>query len=225
MESNSQSDTKTKSSNTISKPISNIKKVEIKNLSSVNETGFVSTVFINVKVINLNESKALSSLSSSSYLPLVVFESSKLLRKYPVFNSFFSNDEIYEYQQINIGVAIDIDDGLKVFTLYGTDKMDLNQVQDTLSEGLYKYLRKNLSVKELTGSTFTITDLSLYGIDRFIPLVNKNQSAILAISSIDKTLDRFNLSMSFDHRVTEGKLASQFMFELKQALESFKPPD
>ena len=122
-------------------------------------------------------------------------------------------------------MAIDIDDGLKVFTLYGTDKMDLNQVQDTLSEGLYKYLRKNLSVKELTGSTFTITDLSLYGIDRFIPLVNKNQSAILAISSIDKTLDRFNLSMSFDHRVTEGKLASQFMFELKQALESFKPPD
>ena len=56
-----------------------------------------------------------------------------------------------------------------------------------LSQGIYKYLRKSLTPKELTGSTFTVTELSLYGVDRFIPLVNKNQSSILAISSVDET--------------------------------------
>ena len=211
---------KNKKLSTLSKPISNSKKIEIENLLSVNKTGLVSTVFINVKAVDLSNSTE-NSLSSSSYLPLILLETSKLLKKYSSFNSFFANQEIHEYQDINIGLAIDIDDGLKVFTLYETDKKSLAQIKDLLSQGIYKYLRKSLTPKELTGSTFTVTDLSLYGVDRFIPLVNKNQSSILAISSMDETLKRFNLSLSFDHRVIEGKRASEFLFELKELIENY----
>lgn len=209
-----------KNPNIISKPISNSKKIEIENLSNINNTGLVSTVFMNIEAVDLHDSGE-NSKTSSSYLPLILLETSKLLRKYPVFNSFFSNEEIHEYLDINIGLAIDIDDGLKVFTLFAIDKKSLIQIKDSIFQGSYRYLRKSLTPKDLTGSTFTVTDLSLYGVDRFIPLVNKNQSSILGISSVDETLKRFNLSLSFDHRVTEGKRASEFLFELKEGIENY----
>jgi len=208
---------------TTSEPISNSKRIEIESLSSVNKTGLVSTVFMNVRAVDLNDSVKDSSMSSSSYLPLILLETSQLLKKYPAFNSFFSNQEIHTYKDINIGIAIDIDNGLKVFTLYETEKKSLDQIKNLLSQGIYKYLRKDLTPKDITGSTFTVTDLSLYGVDRFIPLVNKNQSSILAISSVDETLKRFTLSLSFDHRVIEGKRASEFLFELKELIENYIP--
>jgi len=102
---------------TISKPIRMAKQLEIKALSSVQLNGLVSTISINVEAFKIDGNNSLLFDASDSYLPLIAYESSKLLNKYPMLNSYFEYGYIYEYVDINIGIALDIDDGLKVYNI------------------------------------------------------------------------------------------------------------
>ena len=198
-----------------SKKISRLKSLEIKALSSVQSAGLVSTIFINIDLdVSLpDDQKAIS------YLPLIASKCSQTIEKFPILNSYFLDNQIIEYDSINIGLALDIDDGLKVFVLPNTNTLSVDEVERYVNEGIYKYLRKSLAPEDLSGSTFTISDLSQYGVERFIPHVNNNQAAILGVSSVDLKLNRFNLSLAFDHRVTEGKVASEFLSTLKGEIE------
>ena len=206
---------------TISSKITLAKINEIKALTSVQSAGIVSTIFISIDVNTPIKGYSSSMFSESeSLLPLIIFESSRLLRKYPVLNAYFDNGVIRTYENVNIGIALDIDDGLKVYTIQDSDSLSLSSVELSISQGVDDYLDKKLKPEQLIGSTFTITDLSSFEVNGIIPLVNFNQSAILGISSIDKKLNRVNLSLSFDHRVTEGKVASQFLVDLKDRVES-----
>lgn len=117
---------------------------------------------------------------------------------------------------------MDMDDGLKVVNLKNTDKMSLLEIDKMIYDLALKYIDKKLTSEDLTNTTFTITDLSSFGALSFTPLINKNNSAILGISKIDKKLNRIIISLSFDHRVTEGKIASLFLQELKDRIESYK---
>ncbi len=212
--------------NVYSQPLSNNKKREIEYLSAVQGTGLISTVYINIDTTNIfgfvnRQMKFLK----NSLLPVIIYESSRLLQKYKLLNGFFDDNKVYYYNEINAGFAIDIDNGLKVVKIKCSDQIKLQEVEEqifTLSE---KYLENKLSVEDLTGITFTITDLSGEGINFFKPLVNKYNSAILGISSIDNKTKIQILSLTFDHRVTEGKLASSFLKELKQRLESYASTD
>ncbi len=204
---------------TTQSPIGLSKQTEIDMLSSVQSGGLVSTISINVEATEIEESDSLFSNTSDTYLPIIIHESSKLLEKYPELNSYFQHGFIYRYDSINIGLALDIDDGLKVYNIRDCNNLCLDEVKNSIAEGVYHYLRKDLTVENITESTFTITDLSQYGVSSFIPLVNNMQSAILGVSAIDKKLGRFSLSLSFDHRVTEGKVASKFLAKLSENIE------
>lgn len=198
-----------------SKKISRLKSMEIKALSSVQSAGLVSTIFTNIDL----DPSLTDEQKTISYLPLIASKCSQIIEKFPILNSYFYDDEIIEYDSINIGLALDIDDGLKVFVLQNTNTLSIAEIEGCVNEGIYKYLRKSLTPKDLSGSTFTISDLSQYGVERFIPLINNNQAAILGVSSVDLKLNRFNLSLAFDHRVTEGKIASEFLSTLKGEIE------
>jgi pyruvate/2-oxoglutarate dehydrogenase complex dihydrolipoamide acyltransferase (E2) component len=207
---------------TTSSKISLAKINEIKALTSVQSAGIVSTIFISIEASKkIQEYTEPLFAGSESLLPLIVFESSKLLKKYPILNAYFENDIIRIYNDINIGVAFDIDNGLKVYTIKNTEQLSMSAIEKSISIGIDHYLDKSLTSDQLTGSTFTITDLSSFGASAVVPLINFNQSAILGISSIDKKLNRVNISLSFDHRVTEGKVASQFLLELKERIEGY----
>jgi len=193
---------------------------EIKALSSVQAGGLVSTISMFADVGgNVKYSSPMFD-GSDSLLPIIVFETAKLLKKYPNLNAYFDNNTIRAYDDVNIGVAFDIDDGLKVYTIQDSDSLSLSEIELNICNGIDAYLDKKLTPEQLTGSTFTITDLSSFGVERLTPLVNYNQSSILGISSIDQKLHRVNLSLSFDHRVTEGKTVSQFLLDLKSRVES-----
>jgi len=202
--------------------VSKSKKLEIKYLSDV-QSGVMNSV-LNVAV-NINNIEATlikyMKIFKDSYLPLIVYESSRLLKKYKVFNAYFIDDTIAYYKNINIGIATDIDDGLKVLSLPNSDKLAMYEIEDKLYQLFEKYLDKKLDIKDVSGSTFTITDLSPSGIDFFTPLINTKQSAILGISQVDKKLNRLYLTLVFDHRVTEGKIASEFLVGLKKRVESY----
>jgi len=200
-------------------PINTSKQIEISALSSVQSAGLVSTVFVNVDEENVPKSDNLP-FTSGSYLPIISYEVSRLLKKFPILNSYFDDNSIRQYVDVNLGIALDIDDGLKVYTIKSSDSLTIEKLELAISEGIYGYFRKSLLPDQIKGSTFTITDLSSFGVDRFVPLINYKQSAVLGVSSVDTKLNRFTLCLSFDHRVTEGKVASQFLSELGTILST-----
>ena len=210
----------------IAQPLSSNKKREIEFLTSVQQTGLISTIYINIDTTTiftyLNRHLR---YFKNSLLPLIVYEASRLLEKYKLLNSFYSSDNIYFYESINIGFARDIDKGLKVVKIDNSNQKTLFEIENQIFNLSEKYIEDKLVIEDLTDVTFTITDLSGEGIHFFKPLVNKYNSAILGVSSIDNKSKFQNLSLTFDHRVTEGKLVASFLAELKQRLESYSYTD
>jgi pyruvate/2-oxoglutarate dehydrogenase complex dihydrolipoamide acyltransferase (E2) component len=201
--------------------LNNNKKREIEYLSAVQETGLTSTIAINISTNGLFGSinKHLRYFKNS-LLPVIVYETSRLLVKYPLLNGFFNDNLIHTYDEVNVGFAIDIDKGLKVVKVGRANELSVAELEEQILELSNLYLEDKLPVESLIGIGFTITDLSGEGISYFRPLVNMFNSSIMGISAVDEELQRFNTSITFDHRVTEGKYVSQFLMNLKGGLES-----
>jgi len=211
-----------KHENTENRKISPSKKREIEYLSAVQGNNLISTVncLINTKNIFYNINNNLKYFKDS-LLPIIVFETSKLLAKYKEFNSYFFDNQIFNYNNINIGLAIDLEKGLKTAKIENTNTLSINEIENKIFELSNKYIDNKLESQDVNDITFTITDLSSTDIYFFTPLINKNNSAILGISAINSQKNEIILSLTFDHRVTEGKAASIFLKELKQRIESY----
>ena len=191
---------------------------EIKYLSNVNSSGMVSrlTIFINATLKKIKEN---NNFITSTPLPLVAYEVSRLLLKYPVFNTYFHENKKLEHKAINIGVAFDNGvNGLKVASLFDCDKKDMLTIEENISELSLKYNKNKLSIKEISSASFTITDLFSSGVSNFHPLINMENSAILGICGV--LGEGFNIEFSFDHRISNGLEASKFLNDLKYRLES-----
>lgn len=201
--------------------ISRDKKLEIEFLNSVQNSNLVSNVSMAIqadRVLPFLNTRL--QVIKDSLLPLIILESSRLLRKYPLLNSYFADDIIATYKFVNIGFAVDMDKGLKVLTIPNSDTINLLEIEKSILDLSQKYIDENLGIGDLANSTFTITDLSGYGVDDFYPLINKANSAILGISAMDGS-GRVKVTISFDHRCMTGKYVSIFLSELKQRIEEF----
>jgi pyruvate/2-oxoglutarate dehydrogenase complex dihydrolipoamide acyltransferase (E2) component len=203
--------------------ISSNKKREINYLSEVQSAGLISMINTTVETDGIF-ARLNSSLKyfKDSLLTIVMYEVGRLLRKYPLLNAYYDNGSIAYYRNINVGFAVDIGKGLKVLQVPNTDQRSVGEIEQTILELSNKYLDDELQVEHLTNISFTVTDLSAEEVSFFFPLVNAKNSAILGISSVDRKLNRCVLTLSFDHRVTEGKSAAQFLHELKDRLESYQ---
>ena len=203
--------------------LSSNKKREIEYLSSVQAAGLTSTInmAVDTQGIFVHINRSLQFLKNS-LLPVIIYESARLLQKYPALNAYFTGDAVAFYKEVNIGFAIDIDKGLKVLKIADTPSKEILQIEGEIMELSGKYLDDNLHVNDLVDIGFTITDLSAEGVVFFRPLINMMNSAILGVSSIDARQQQCILSLTFDHRVTEGKLAAKFLHELKLRLESYQ---
>ncbi|HET6253690.1 MAG TPA: 2-oxo acid dehydrogenase subunit E2 [Puia sp.] len=206
--------------------LSSAKKREIEYLSDVQRTGLTSTIntYVEVEGIFTHLNPALKYLKDS-LLPVIIYETSRLLADYPLLNAWSHGDGVAVYREVNPGFAIDIDKGLKVVKIAGAGAKSIGEIENDILQLSGSYLDDTLKLEDLTDITFTITDLSAEGVAFFRPLVNKMNSAILGVSAIDGKLQRVVLSLTFDHRVTEGKLAARFLKELKERLESYRPAD
>ena len=92
----------------------------------------------------------------NSLLPLVVYETSRLLVKYPLLNGFYNDNTIYTYNEVNVGFAIDIDKGLKVVKVAKANELTVAQVEEEILELSNKYLEDKIPVESLTGISFII---------------------------------------------------------------------
>jgi pyruvate/2-oxoglutarate dehydrogenase complex dihydrolipoamide acyltransferase (E2) component len=206
--------------------LTSAKRREIEYLSEVQSTGLTSTihVFVETRGIFTHIHRSLKYLKDS-LLPVILYEVARLLQDYPLLNAYFTGEGIATYKEINAGFAIDIDKGLKVLKIAGAGEKSIQEIEAAILQLSGNYLDDTLALEDLIDITFTITDLSSEGVHFFRPLINKMNSAILGVSAIDAQLQRCALSLTFDHRVTEGRYAARFLNELKERLESYRPKD
>jgi pyruvate/2-oxoglutarate dehydrogenase complex dihydrolipoamide acyltransferase (E2) component len=200
-------------------PVSKIKKKEYEYLRSINSSSVISKLSVPIKLNSIKVLSRVQNFITTTPLPTIMQEASTLLLKYPNLNSYYNNGNQIFFENVNVGFAIDNGElGLKVASVFDTDKLNLLEIEDAITELNLKYIDNKLNAKELTSTTFTITDLFSTDVITFHPLVNFNNSCILGISSINH--DEFILDLSFDHRISSGKEIANFLRDLKFRLES-----
>jgi pyruvate/2-oxoglutarate dehydrogenase complex dihydrolipoamide acyltransferase (E2) component len=157
---------------------------------------------------------------------VLVHEVGRLLQKFPAFNAFFADDHHHFYQEVNIGFAFDAGQGLKVPVVRRAEAKSLQEVDRELRELMVQYLNDELPVESLAGGTFTITDLAQEGTAFFSPLINQSQSAILGVGAElfvpGQSQGSFHLTLAFDHQLSNGREATQFLLDLSRRLAAYE---
>jgi pyruvate/2-oxoglutarate dehydrogenase complex dihydrolipoamide acyltransferase (E2) component len=131
-----------------------------------------------------------------------------------------------QYDQVNIGYAIDDGRGLKVAVLQNCDTKSLAEITEELRSLVLAYLDNKLTPAQITGGTFTITDLSGMGVSSFLPLISEDQGAILGVGAeqfLPGNRDGcYTLTLAFDHQLSEGRTAALFLNDLKDRLMHYE---
>ncbi len=197
------------------------KRTEISILATAHASAITSQVSTLVPCQRIFELCSQKTEFSGEMSSRIIFETSRLLRRYPMLNAGYRAGHIVYYDEINIGYAIDVDHGLKVPVFPRADEMTLEQIHEYKRDLLEKYLLNALSLDHLARGTFTMTDLSAQDGWIFNPIINKGQAAILGVTGEQQLAAgqfAFGLVLAFDHRLTDGLAASRFLAELKRRL-------
>jgi pyruvate dehydrogenase E2 component (dihydrolipoamide acetyltransferase) len=161
---------------------------------------------------------------------LIVKACAGLLRTNPELNVSFGGDKLLVHQRVHVGIAVALDGGLVVPVLRDADQKSLTQLAREARELAGRARAGRLAAPELTGGTFTVSNLGMFGIDQFTAVINPPEAAILAVgaalaepvASADGAVvvhRRMRLTLSIDHRALDGATAARFLARLKQALE------
>ena len=173
--------------------------------------------------------------------PFIIKAVITALKKYPGFNSSLDeqSQEIVTKEYIHIGVAVDTDSGLIVPVVRDADKKNLFELSRDLEALAEKTRRRKVSLDELRGGTFTISNLGGIGGTFFTPIINKPEAAILGVGrgvlkpvvvkgkTKNKVEERLMLplGLSYDHRIIDGADGARFIREVVEALQNFSPKD
>ena len=164
-----------------------------------------------------------------SYNHILIKAVATALRLNPLVNSSFIEEKIILKQNINIGLAVALEDGLIVPVIKDADKKGLGIIAKETAELILKAKNKKLLPDEYQGGTFTITNLGMFDIENFCAIINQPETAILAVGKIMKkpvVVDdeitirpMMNLTLSCDHRAIDGTVGAKFLQNLKEILE------
>lgn len=167
-----------------------------------------------------------------SYNAIIISLVSKALVEHPFMNAKLEGGFIEMRDKINIGLAVDQPDGLRVIVINDADQKSIDQIQMDMISLIDRVQSKTSLPDDLTGGTFTITNLGVYGIDRFTPILNPPETGILGIGRISEQLvlkegkiaqrSMMTLSLTFDHRVIDGAPAARFLQTIVHLIEEFE---
>jgi pyruvate dehydrogenase E2 component (dihydrolipoamide acetyltransferase) len=163
------------------------------------------------------------------YLPLIIRASAAALRAHPRINAHFLGNVIRQFSEVNIGVAVSLEDGLTVPVIREADRKGLAEIGTAVKDLAGKARNGSLALSDLEGGTFTVSNLGGYQIGAFMPVINPPQAAILGVgrSSLKpvvrdgkvEVLPVLPLSLVFDHRAVDGAPAAAFLSQVKELLE------
>ncbi len=164
-----------------------------------------------------------------SYTDILVKLVAVALREFPLLNCSVDGDNIIYKNYVNMGVAVALDNGLVVPNVRDADKKGLREISAEVKELANLARTGGLPMDRLSGGTFTITNLGMYGIESFSPIINQPEVAILGVNTIVEkpvVIDGeicvrpiLNLSLTADHRVVDGSVAAQFLQRVKKLIE------
>ncbi len=168
---------------------------------------------------------------SLTYLPFIIRASVVALRQYPLLNASLDGNNIIYHNEVNIGIAVALENGLIVPVIRAADEKNVLGLQRSVVDLATRARSRQLKPDEVAGGTFSITNFGSFGSLVGTPIINQPQVAILGVGTVDKTpvvIDDAiairsicHLSLSFDHRLIDGALADQFMTRIKQVLEDW----
>jgi len=171
-----------------------------------------------------------------TYLPVIVYYTSKTLKKFPYLNASIEGDKIILKKKINIGIAVALDNyNLIVPVIKNVDKLNIIDIAKEINRLVILARTKKLSPDDIRDGTFSITNLGSFKNLAATPIINQPQVAVLGIGSIEKKpsvvetsegdmiaiRQKMILSLSYDHRIIDGALAGEFLYSLKTDLENF----
>jgi pyruvate dehydrogenase E2 component (dihydrolipoamide acetyltransferase) len=165
-----------------------------------------------------------------TFTDLVVRACAMALRQHPRLNATLDGETIRLLPQVNIGLAVALDDGLIVPVMRDADRQSLTDLAQARIRFAERARANQLTLDEVSGGTFTVTNLGNYDIDAFTPIINPPEAAILGVGRIVEKVVIYQgkisqrammtLSLTFDHRLVDGAPASAFLQSIKQLLES-----
>ena len=162
---------------------------------------------------------------------MVLFAVSRVLLSHKDLNANYFDDYMRYFNTVNLGVAVDTPRGLMVPTVFGAEKLSLNELSKAAKTVITEAQNGTINPDKLKGGSFTVTNLGSLGIESFTPVINPPQTGILGVGTItrrikevdgeDVTYPAMGLSLTFDHRALDGAPAAKFLKELCFALENF----
>jgi len=213
------------------KPMSLMRKVISKRMSESQHTS--ATVNYNQRVDTTAMKKLreeLKSVAKITYTDILVKILSKVLLEFPLLNSTMVENEIVIRNYTNIGVAVALTEGLIVPVVKYANVKGLLDISNEIKELAGKARNNEIKEDDITGGTFTITNIGMYGMESFTPIINQPEVAILGINTIQETpmvvdgqvviKPMMNLSLTADHKVVDGSVAAQFVAKLKEYIEN-----
>ncbi len=213
-------------------PVTQMRKVIARRLGESKFTAphFYLTVEINMdRAIDARKDLKANDIRVS-FNDFVVKACAMALRKHPSINSSWMGDTIRVHSDVNIGVAVAVPDGLLVPVINNADQKSMSYINQEVRTLAGKAKDKKLQPQEMSGNTFTISNLGMFGIEEFTAIINSPDSCILAVGSIvEKPIvkngaivvgNMMKVTLSCDHRVVDGASGAQFLQTLKGMLEN-----
>jgi pyruvate/2-oxoglutarate dehydrogenase complex dihydrolipoamide acyltransferase (E2) component len=166
-----------------------------------------------------------------TYLPMVTRATAEALLEFPMVNAELRGDQLILHRYVNMAIAVSYDEGLIVPVIKGVETMNVPGIARAIADLAGRARAHQLKPDEVTGSTFTITNPGPFGSLMSVPIINQPNAAILSLDTIQRRpvviedaiaiRSMVYLSMSWDHRVIDGELATRFLARIKQNLESW----
>ncbi len=173
--------------------------------------------------------ESLKETKKVSFNDLLVLITARTLKEYPLLNASMEGNEILYHKDVHMGIAVAVEEGLMVPVLQFADTKTLTEISEETAQLAAGCRDMSINPDLLEGSTFSITNLGMFGMEAFTPIINQPNSAILGINAIQKKpvvvadeiviRPMMNLSLTADHRIVDGAVAARFLQTLQQRIE------
>ena len=191
-------------------------------------------VGMDVDMTEVNRRRTESKKRGQKLIPsindFILRSAAQALRDFPSLNAAFADRGIQIFSEINIGMAVALEEGLVVPVIRNADQLPLQEMAKQSRELAEKAQKKKLFPLDYEGGTFTVSNLGMLGVDSFVAIINPPQCAILAVGQVAARVvprgediairPMMTMTLSADHRVVDGAIAARFLQEVKGLLEN-----
>ncbi|MFB8764015.1 dihydrolipoamide acetyltransferase family protein [Nocardiopsis alba] len=215
--------------------INNVRKVIARRLTESKQTvpHFYLRRTIDAEALKAFRGQINEQLSSTgvkiSFNDLIVKACATALKLHPAVNTSWVDEKLLQHHRVNVGVAVAVDAGLVVPVLHDTDKATLSEISTRTRELAGKARDNKLKPQEMSGGTFSVSNLGMFGVDSFSAVINPPEAAILAVGAMRQepvvvdgevqVRNRISLELSVDHRAVDGAVGAAFLKDLAEILE------